>query len=417
MRRGALLASILILLTHASPRAEVHLGMAGASSLLPEAGCGLENPANAALATGRWITPVAIGGRFGNDSYTLRDYDRWNGSLWTDEDKQQLLSRIKGPSLEGEAAGEAVFALGEQGTSIALRNIAAGKAEAPREWAELALYGNAPGRRYQLAGARGHAIAYSEVALNRAVLRGESWLLPVIRRLGLPVESRGIALGASIDLMRGWGFAEIARSEGMLLTTIDAVNGGGLVHSRTSEGGLGIGLDLGVVARSERWSAGLSTRHLPAWIWWNEQPRFHRSEVTADSLTLDDSGEEDLIDQTTESRAIPGFRRALPAAIRLAVARRLERWHLELDLEQGLSRGAEVSTRTRGALGAAFHAGRKVELRGGLALGGVEGAVLAAGLGLTLGGARVDLCLQSIGSLEVFQPRGLGGGIALTLSR
>lgn len=391
-------------------------GMAGASRLLPRPGG--SNPAAVAIARGGWIEVASFGGSAGNDRLSMRDYRRWNGATWSEEDKREILARFHHGTLSIHARGEMTpCAAGGAGWAIGLNAVAAARAEVPRPWAELALYGNAPGRRYRLDRLGGHAIAYSELSLTRAWMLRESWLSQLARRLNFdPLPDQGVAFGARLDLLRGWGFAEVTRSAGELITTLDAVNGHAEIRSTSSTGGIGVGLDFGLIARDARgWAVSLDARHLPAWIYWMSENEDHLSAVTADSLTLDQSGEDDLIDQRTESHPVGNFRRALAPSIHLGVARRLERWHLEADLDQALAKSAETRTRPRGAIGASLLADRHLEIRGGIALGGMEGAVLAAGVGTRWRRLAIDLGLQSTGSLAIFEPRGIGAGLRVTL--
>lgn len=390
--------------------------MAGASQLLKISGG--SNPAAAAFAPSTWLEIASLGGSAGNDRLSLRDYRRWNGATWSEEDKREILARFHHGTLSLHAHGEMTpIRVGRPGWSIGLNGVAAARAEVPRAWAELALYGNAPGRRYRLDRLDGRAIAYTELAFTRAWMLRESWLSQLSRRLGFgALLSEGIAVGARLDLLHGWGFAEVTRSEGELITTLDAVDGHAEVRSKSSTGGVGVGLDLGLLARDARgWAVSLDARHLPAWIYWTSETEEHRSEVTADSLTLDQSGEDDLIDHRTVSMPTRHFRRALAPSLHLGLARRWERWHLEADLDQGLARSAETRTRPLGSIGAALRADRHLELRTGLALGGVEGAVLGVGIGLSWRHLQVDLGLQSTGSLAIFEPRGLGAGLRMTI--
>ncbi|MCC7141291.1 MAG: hypothetical protein IT349_04245 [Candidatus Eisenbacteria bacterium] len=346
-----------------------------------------------------------------NDSYSLRDYQRWNGAAWSEADKAQILGRINDEEFNCAARGSGLapeLYLGRWG--VGFRTVAAARGALPREWVELALYGNAPGRTYTLDGADAAAILYSELAGASA---RPLWRDPTPDASHL---LRSADLGLRLSLLRGWRLAEIETASGSLRTTIDAVEGNAIVQSRTAEGGTGVALDLGLSAnlRSD-WTVGLEARRLPGWIWWHQRPERHRSTVTADSLTLEDAGEDDLIDSRTDSRAIATFRGALAPSLRLAVSRRHLRWTFEGDLERAWSNSAETNRTPRLALGARFLADEHLEWRTGITVGGVERVALAAGVGVRIRSVGFDLALQSVGSAHVFEQRGVGAALAVSL--
>lgn len=346
-----------------------------------------------------------------NDSYSLRDYERWNGATWSEADKAQILDRIEDEEFNCAVRGAGLapeLYLGRW--ALGLRTVAAARGAVPREWAELALYGNAPGRTYTLDGADASAILYTELAGASA---RPLWRDPDPQPSDLIASAD---IGLRLSLLRGWRLAEIEHAHGSLQTTIDAVEGNAIVQSRTAEGGSGLALDLGMSANlRDDWTIGLEARRLPGWIWWHQRPERHLSTVTADSLTLEDAGEDDLIDSRTTSRPIAAFRRAFAPSVRLAVSRRHLRWTFESDLEHAWSRSAETTRTTRLALGARFQADDRLEWRTGLAVGGIERVVLAVGVGIRIHSFGIDLAVQSLGSAHVFEQRGIGAALAVSL--
>jgi hypothetical protein len=427
LRLTLVLAAVLAAAPAAVPtKAEVaSLGLAGAYSLRAR---GVDAPAwNPATLCWNGSCDLRIfsaQASVRNNSFTRSDYNRWNGASWSESDKREILDRIPGASFEGRFSGAA------DGPGIALRGLAvtvgnetAGFVRMPREFARLVLYGNNPEESFSLAGAGGAALAWSELRLSyaREVARlhvSSATIAPRGARAPGGAHSGGgipIALGASIKYLKGWGYGEVVQADGGITTTMDGIEGRAVLVGRTARGGSGLGLDLGAAARMPGgWDVGLSLRNMPASIRWSDRPEQRIEQATADTLTLQSIDQsDDIVTTGTSTRPIAAFSGSIPATLTLGVGRTLGRNYLEADFRQGFSDRAGVSKTPRFALGAARRQWLWLEGRLGVAVGGTDGPVFSAGLGLAVWKLRCDVAASSPGSWNFTSPRGVGGGISL----
>jgi hypothetical protein len=439
LRLIPVLTAILAAVPAAVPtKAEVaSLGLAGAYSLRARgADAPTWNPATLSWNESCDLRLFSAQASVRNNSFTLGDYNRWNGAAWSESDKREIMDRIPAASFEGRFSGSA------DGPGIALRGLAvtvgnetAGLLRVPREFARLILYGNNPEESFSLAGAGGSALAWSELRLSYARevtrLRGSSatrtprgaqaagWAqaphgkqAPVGTQVGGGIP---VALGASIKYLKGWGYGEVVRADGGITTTMDGIAGQAVLAGRTARGGSGIGLDLGAAARMPNgWDVGLSLRNVPAAIRWSDRPEERIEQATADTLTMQDLDDsEDLATTSTTTRPTAAFRSSIPATLTLGVGRTFGRHYLAADLRQGFADRAGVSKTPRLAVGAARRQWRWLEGRLGVAVGGVDGPVCAAGLGLAVWKLRCDMAVSSAGSWNLTSPRGVAGGVSL----
>jgi hypothetical protein len=410
-------AFLLALLVAAPARSEVaSAGLAGAYTLRAR---GVDAPAwnPAALA---WnprldvrVFSVAVMAR--NNAFSMADYNRWNGAVWSEADKKAILDRIPGGSFEGRARGSAEGpGAAWRGWAVTIGNVAAGAGHVPAEFARLILWGNTPDESFDLSGTGGDGIAWSELRLShgRVVAHVGSGGTGGGQGEGFP-----IAVGASIKILHGWAYGEVTQAYGGFVTGMDAIRGGAVLTGRTAGGGTGIGVDLGAAMRGPNgWDFAVSLRDLYAGLEWSRDPREHREEAVADSVTIQDlEDNEDLVTTHSTKTGIASFRSSIPPVLTLAVGRAIGRNSIEADLSQGLRDKAGVSSRTRLALGASRAQWRWIEGRLGLAVGGADGPVGAAGVGFALWKVRCDLAASSSGTWNLFSPKGIGFGMALGL--
>jgi hypothetical protein len=337
-----------------------------------------------------------------NNSFSIADYNRWNGGTWSESDKQEIISRIPESSLEGRCNAWACgpgFSLHRW--AFSLENRAAGFLRAPREFARLVLNGNDPRESFDLGGAEGEGIAWSELRVSHARLVGR---LPIGRGAG------AVALGGSIRILRGWEYGAITDAAGGLSTSMDGISGDVSVAGRSAQGGSGFGLDLGAATRVTGWDFGLALRNLFTTIRWTDHARRDLHTATADNLELDSLDRADLVRTESRSEAIAPFRTGIPTELTLAAGRGLGgRAYVEADLDRGFAEGAGVSDRTRLDLGLRWPIMRAVQPRMGLSFGGADGTVCSAGLGLRWWKMRLDLTAASSGGLSS-SAKGVSGG-------
>jgi hypothetical protein len=405
MRRVGILLLILALLPTGARGQAAGAAMAGHYALLAR---GVEAPSwnPAVLAWNdrlqiQWLSLEAVAA---NNSFTWDDYTRWNGAFWTEEDKEAILARIPGSTLEAGGWGS----LGAPGVArgpwaVTLASHASGRLGIPKEAARLLFYGNVPQETFSLDDAFGDGLAWTALRASHARILGRyrSW---------------EVAGGLTLKFLQGWAYGEIRRASGRLVTTEEFLEGHAELEELTATLGRGFAVDLGVAAEGPGgWRVGLAVRDLLGSLRWTGSPTLHRQVVDADSVTLDAAeADTDLILTESEDRSVGGFRRSLAPVLLLSAARSWDRWQVEADLVQGLAERGRVTTRPEVGLGASYAAWPFLTLRAGISLGGWEGPVLAGGLGIhPWQPLTLELAFRTSGSLNPFSGKGLGLGFAL----
>jgi hypothetical protein len=368
------------------------------------------NPATLAWSEALDLRIAAAGVDAHNNAFSLGDYRRWNGAILDEEDKEAILARIPGRFFRGgfEVRSEGPGAAW-RGWALTTAGRAAGAVAVPKEYGRLVFYGNDPEQSCDLGGISGEATAWSELRLSHGRELGTAAIG------GRPV---AVAGGLSLKWLRGWARGEVTRAEGSLVTTMNGITGAEEVTGRTALGGGGYACDLGVAARTGNWSFGLALTNAASRLSWTRRPEEHIRRAWADSLTLDDLGEDedtDLVATEDTTRAIASFSTALPAELAVAAARRWRGFDWEADLRQGFSTRPGTSTTPRLALGTSRGPWRFLEGRAGLALGGADGPVLAAGVGFVGWKFRCDVGIASVHGINFTSPHGVDVGVSLGL--
>jgi hypothetical protein len=403
-----------LLLCPAPAAAEVaSLGMAGAYSLQAR---GAEapswNPATLAWSRGLSLRFFSVEGSLRNNSFTLADYNRWNGAVWNETDKARILGRIPGSSLEGrfDLSADGPGAAWD-GWALTTENHLTGALALPRDVLRLALYGNDPSTDFRLGGTAGDAIGWTELRLShgREIARAR------VRLLGS--EPIPVAVGVSVKYVRGWGCGEIRYAGGSLQTGMQAVRAEFDLTGRTAQGGSGLALDLGSTAHLPAgWDVGLSLRNPISWIRWSRYPEARREHAVADSINLSNADQGDELFQRESTRTdVPAFNTTLPASAGLAAAGRWKHLQFEADLRQAFSNRWGDSTTPRLALGTCYTPWPWFRGEVGIAVGGPERAMISGGLGFSVAGFYLDLAAATMGTLNPFSPKGVGGGFAIGL--
>ncbi|MCK4412954.1 MAG: hypothetical protein KAY32_05375 [Candidatus Eisenbacteria sp.] len=386
-------------------------GMAGAyTALASGTDAPAWNPANLALYRERGVVLLAAHAGIGNNSYSLDDYRQLNGAYWGEAEKQTILERIEGNSFDLAGSGSVSALSSAWGDwAVSSRTRAASTVSVPKEYLRLILYGNTVGESFDLAGADGHGVVFSEFALC-----GGRPLEALLPRLGSWAGEWTV--GVSLKLLRGWSYAQVLEAEGGLTTTETSLDGSGFVRTALAQGGWGFACDLGVAGRlADGWYAGLSIRDLFGAIRWDEEAEERTESFDASDVTLEEIDGE-TVETESESIARAAWRSDLPVTWAFGIARRLDRWSLAADLAWASGDGFGAPDAPRAALGVEYRVRDWLLLRGGGSLGGLEGAGLAGGLGLGWRTIRLDLALHSWGTFNPFSSNGLGLGLGLGLA-
>ncbi len=377
------------------------VGMAGAYTALAR---GVEspswNPANLGLSGKRkyHFNLISFGVGLNNNSFTMNDYDRYNGEYLTDTDKEDILSSIPAEGLFLDAGSE-VQALGFSFGTFAFTATGLGASDisVSKDVAELVLNGNEFGRAYDIRDSDGEAWGVSSFAFSSAF------------RLDV-AGTEQFAVGLSVKYLRGFAYAKVIEARTSINTDIDGLNTNGRLVVDQALGGSGYSFDLGAAAQLQKgWSWSLGVSNLFNEINWSTDTERFTYEFSADSASvelIDDTDIDSVFIDSDETVDIDPFKSRLPSELRFGLGHTSDKLTVGLDMQQGMERGAGVSTSPRFALGTEFRLIGFFPMRLGAALGGGDGFSGSAGFGLDFSVFSWDFAVLSRSG--AFGGKGLG---------
>lgn len=401
------------------------------------------NPANLGLSGNPSfslsLSEVRAG--FWNSALSAGLYDKYNGKYLTQNDKDELLDRLRGgwrwageisllPPLFSFTLGR--FGCGtfvDVGTSVSL----------PKAPFEFLLNGLGPGDRLDLTDMEAQSYILSGVRLAYAHVWDLRWK-PLLR-WGF----RNASTGVGLKYITGWAYAhaEVAEGELVMGEYYTWGEGRGVIHAagvdtsefKLSPSGRGFAIDLGMAAEGSKVSVGLALKNLGGRIRW-ERAKVWEFSFKMDSLNV---AKVDTMDEaiaySDTSYSASGFSTSYPSYLVLGVSYKLEIFEgpeatpdttssdsllapgplplkLSLTYRQGFSEGFGVSERPE------FVFGAEVDLLDGrlpiflrLCLG--DGVVWIPGFGVRLGPLRFSAAYASWG--HPFPLRGRGVELAMRL--
>ncbi|UCB53102.1 MAG: conjugal transfer protein TraF [Candidatus Zixiibacteriota bacterium] len=359
------------------------VGMGGAYTQIARgAEAAFWNPANLGLAKKSEInlTILSLGVNAGNNSLTLGQYNRYNGSFLTSEDKQTILNSIPDDGLNVSLDAD-ILAFGISRGNLALFLCGRGTSDLmlPKDPIQVLFFGNEINDTIVFSGSDAEAFASMDLGLSY----GRS-----IRKTG----DQEILLGITARYVRGLTYEKVNQAEGEIFTLETGVSGEGDFLVRSASGGWGYGLDFGLALEYKKnWTFGLSFMNLVNRIRWSKNTEQRVYQVQIDSLLAQDFDVDSMIIERSYTEAINPFSTRVPTSIHAGAAHRGERLLLSFDLEQGLSQGMGVTKKVRASLGAEYKLRTWLDLRGGISVGGNKGVALSSGVGLNLGVYHLDI--------------------------
>jgi len=358
------------------------------------------NPANLTMFPGTYLELLSLRGGAGNNSYSISDYNRFNGSFWDDEMKKEILSKIDGKtfSFNGDINARAAgFSLA--GFAVTTETRLVSSIDVPKEMCELILNGNTIGRTFSIDNADGAGIAFTEMRFSAA--------RPLVSVF--PVESTRFDKwhgGLTLKILKGWGYGELLEAEGGLQTTEEMVYGNGRFRSLYARGGSGLGFDLGFAGPvSDNWIGSLAVRDLFTKINWTRDVEERIETFEVPGLVLGDSVS---VNSDSVTRSLSQTETALPAIFSIGAARQWTRWLAagQIQLATGTRYGASSSPRA--SMGTAWKMRSWLVVRASAAAGGDRASNVGGSLGIAVGAIHVNLGLHSWGSLNPFASKGFG---------
>jgi hypothetical protein len=196
------------------------------------------------------IVDVAAG--FGNNSFSLSQYNRYNGAFLDDVAKQEILGSVPRCGVGASAAVGAAAATVGYGQFV-LSNQLVGEAGAclPRDLVDLALSGNELGRTYSAGQLTGRTSAWVRSGMSMATGLG-----------------RNLRAGFGAHYLRGLFLAELTSADASLRTSPNAFISEGEMSYRVATSGSGWSVDVGLAYVRDRWRVSLGCLDLGPGIVW-----------------------------------------------------------------------------------------------------------------------------------------------------
>jgi len=351
------------------------------------------NPANLGLSDGNRysIGIFSAGAGLKNNSLTLGEYNKYNGSFLDDQDKAHIMSSVPGDGLKLEAMAELSalnFSVGN--FSFVSKGYWASNLNIGHDPLELMLYGNAVVDEISMKNTYGEGYGIVDMAASYG-------------RSMIQWEDGELAVGGSLHYFRGLVYKKIIEAEGMISTTDTGFVGDGHVSLLSSTGGSGSAIDLGVaIIFDSTWNFSGVWQNSYSRLNWNDETEmrivsFNMEPTTAQGYadsTINDS----LITGRDTTVAAESFSSDLPSTMKLGLAKSFPGFLISLDWEQALESRPGTGVNPRVAVGVEYKAAEFLPLRAGISTGGRQGSLYSIGFGLHFGQYRFDIAMANSGS-------------------
>jgi len=380
------------------------LGLAGSFTTLAS---GVEapfwNPANLGLPEnpGFSFNLFSLGAKFGNNSFSVKDYNHYNGKFLVESDKQEILSSIPRTGLdlnldlEASAVGFSwrQFAVTSQLTGASFLTL-------PREPFELVLLGNKLDQSIIVDQANSEACAYFSLVFSHG------------RRI-LRIKEKEIYAGINLKWIRGMAYQRTAKAQADFITRETEIEGGANFVSLQAMGGKGYAVDFGLASHlDDKYTLGLFVLNPLSRIKWNKEAEKKGYEIAVNSFTLESSNNDSVVREDNYTEELSSFHTHLSPVMSFGLSRTTSRLVLAVGWEQGFKNCAGSSKNPRLSCGFEYYLLSWLPLRSGISLGGKEGFLFAGGLGIDLGSSHLDFGLSTQNAL--LPSHGKGISLAVT---
>lgn len=365
--------------------------MAGAyTSLAQGYYCSSFNPANLGLPSNQMngFQLLGLGVAVKNNSFSLDDYNTYTGARLSENDKQELLSKIPAEGLIISADAEFnAIGVGMGNFAISLSAIAAAEINMGRAAMELLLNGNSFAETIDLSGiyGEGYGLGAMNISYGRRLYKSSD---------------RQLSAGATFRYLKGYGYEEVTEANGQVVTLASGFEGAGSLVSRTASGGSGCALDLGAALQiNKNYTVGATFFNFLSAIKWTEDTEEHRYTFVFDTVTAVNMSKDSLFTSTDATVPVGEFTTHLPSVIKVGLAKTRGSLLWAVDWEQGFKKAAGSSATPRISAGAEYRILRFLPLRAGFGMGGRQGATYAGGLGFDLSMFHLDLAVANYGAI------------------
>lgn len=394
-----LLLSVTANLEPASAQGTVRAwGMGGAHTALSRGLASVEyNPANLAFSEGMNIGLAAAALDVHNNAISLDRYNEITGSHLNLLAKTALLADIppEGFRLDADARASA---LGLQSGNFALsfHAMGAGQGNLDKDYFDLVLFGNALGQTVDFSNTwgEGYAVGSATFSFGQVILDSH---------LGQ------FSAGANFRYLQGFYEMHVEDAYGSLSTSMTEISGEAFVSTKSSDGGMGFGLDLGLgLQTTGGWTLGLVVDNLMTRINWDSHVETNEYRVTASAINVFNGDLDTAVADTDTAYSSLPYQTSLPRRLRLGAANRIGAMAVAVDYIQGFANRGTTSKTPQFNTGLEFWPTGNVQPRLGVSVGGANGAGVSAGLGFRFGPWCLDLAAVSRGGMSPSSTKGLG---------
>jgi len=313
-----------------------------------------------------------------NNSFSLKEYDRYftTGDSLTSQDIDNLLGYIPDTGLRTDLEfGIKTFSVYAYPFSLSIYGLGNLFINLPKSPFQIPFYGNKYKDEYSLDNlegeAWGSAVASVGIAIPMTKLVGERFDL--------------FALGLAPKYFFGLQYAKVQSATGRLVTTDEYILADGKIEALRSQGGQGIGLDVGILAEiNKKWTLSASATNIIGSINWNKENELYIFEFSSDSIRINDLDSLDFHDSDT-TLTYGGFVTDLPRVVTIATAfQPYRKLVVTAAWRQGLNTSLGNVTKPLISVGAEYKFLGVFPLRIGYAIGGKNGQAIGLGMGIDL---------------------------------
>jgi len=359
------------------------------------------NPANLGLPDNprSSFTMFSVSAGVGNNAFSKSLYDRLfvegadeDGKVyWDADDITDLLGAVPENGFCGSALVRTEFLSFSAGRfAFTMRGYGRMFSRIDKEFFQIPLLGNEMNQKYILDNTSASALGIGVVSFS----------------YGHPVEvsfAKAFALGTSLNIMYGAGYASTDRASAVFETASYGFNLQGEYEATVGAGGIGWGADFGAAAAiDEKWNVSVSLNNAVSRIRWNDATTEY-GYVKGDSVyafSLEDDEDHDALDDSSWSVDRDAFSRAVPPVLRVGLSYREDSFILSADYEQGFYESALFSATPRFNFGTEWQGVPWLPLRMGVGLGGRLGTTVSYGFGFHFGAFNLDFALLNRGFID-----------------
>lgn len=356
-----------------------------------------KNPANLAFGKKFSVTFFSLGIKVENNSFSLKDYNTYNGKFLEQKDKDKILSKVpeNGLNLYGDL-GASFFGVRVGKFGFASRILGISDLTFPKKPLEILLFGNSFDQKVELEKIKGEAFLLFELAFS----------------YGTKIKSfkkRPLFAGLNFRWIKGIFYQKITESSGFFETQKNGIYGKGDFAMKSAKGGWGFAFDLGFASFfNERITLGLCFLNIINSINWNKNTQKKGYSISFDSLTFENSDDDSVFVDQDYTEDIGSFKSKLPLIIKGGMSYKLKNFILSFDLEQGFKNTTGSSTIPKFSFGGEYNKFSWFEIRSGLILGGKEKFAICWGWGVKIKPVFVDFGMSIKNSFWPSKGKGMG---------